>query len=283
MIGQYGPTPIPGVPAPVPVPGAPGPKPIPGPQGNVLACYGVDTKLFAEKCRLPLLPGDWNVWEIWRTNRDGATWKEGLENPGPTGQRPDGATWGPLLPGQVPGLKYVLHWWLEKNTWLPTWKKDFDNLIVAASPASTAIIQGKTYQVSDLMGTQIAASNDREHTKCSPYFISVPELAGGSVLKYYVAFIYRGNKTSIPWPVYRFEDFGLASLWETHCPVAADFAVMKVWRAPAAIPRPEKPSVFPELPKPPAIIDPRKTLTGLAFWGGVGVFAAAILADRIMK
>jgi hypothetical protein len=267
--------------APFPAPPPPGPAPAPPLAPNWLACPGVDEKAFRQKCRIPLVGTaerpEWNLWVVERTNRDNATLEEAI----------DGWFMAQPLAGKLPGLRYVVDYWFR--TAFPSqgpsaFGSSFDHLTIATSLDEKLVVENIAHPLGKVIDTQIASARDRERTMCSPYLITVPVVQPGEGFRFYVAFMYRGSQASMPWPVYRFDDYLGLGAYETWCPVA-DYAVTAAYTLDAGLvrPPPQKVDWKQYLPELPAGLDASKSLTGLAFWGGVGVVTAVLIAGAIQR
>jgi hypothetical protein len=82
----------------------------------------------------------------------------------------------------------------------------------------------------------------------------------------------------MPWPCYRVERT-LSYAIEDFCPVGGQYVVEQIFQRKAPREVPKQPNLIDI--DVPSVIDPTKSLTGILFWGGVGVVGTYIIADRI--
>lgn len=207
-------------------------------------CPSVDTDAFRKNCSVPLVPNQWNAWRLIRTNRDA-----------PTQAQIDHDIW------------YVMRWWLRQiDPNASVIFAPFDNL--QATPEAPAPNM-----------KLLANATDASRRKCFDGLIVVREEPNkGPAPVVWVSFVYRGTATQMPWPAYKINEFGV----EDWCPVDADWALYDAWtwQEGHAPPVPDvKPWYHLDMP---SVIDPTQSVTGLLFWGGVGVIAASIVANRLL-
>lgn len=193
-------------------------------------CPDTNVKEFKARCRVPLYPGRWNVWAIAVRLREGMTEEsirsdiEALFGRGiasRTGVRTD--PWFRER-GRATNLSIGFFWPGEDTPHPEGEIVDVDALAAAQERAATE------YQGSP--GATIAADAS-EH--CPDVEMSAP------ITVVMVSFVYRGDSTTMPWPVTRrlnapignpLLPFGEATLLDIWCPDNPDYAVLEVFDAP---------------------------------------------------
>jgi hypothetical protein len=166
------------------------------------------------------------------------------------------------------GIWRCLRWWLKRvDPKAPDPIAPFDHLTFSQEPPKEKLV---------LLGT----ATDKARRACfREGLITVAEVPGlGPLPEFWVVFMYRGGHSEMAWPAYKVNEFGVPD-W---CPIDADWIVSEVYTYEPGqmppIPDPEPPLKLPELP---TVIDPTKSLTGILFWGGVGLMGAYIISNRI--
>lgn len=207
-------------------------------------CPNIDTDAFRLKCRAPLFPNQWQCWKIARTNVDNPTSQD-----------------------IVSGVHWALRFWFTNI--LPRGQNPvvapYDSLEITPNPPNDDLVL-------------IASSRDKERLNCSDYLISLQHNPSGKPIEIWVEFVYRGNHKDMPWPCYRVERT-LSYAIEDFCPVGGQYVVEQIFQRKAPREVPKQPNLIDI--DVPSVIDPTKSLTGILFWGGVGVVGTYIIADRI--
>lgn len=225
----------------------------------------VDSEDFQAKCRVPLVPGGWNVWHLAISNRHATP------------------------PDRIKQLvAWAMNWWFGM---IPggskVWTDNFDSYTIRVlpagkiPPASWTVLgpDGKPAN-SAAEYVQIASYRDSERLTCSKALIDVDRDMSGNnpALDVWVEFVYRGTSNTMPWPAwkegYQWLPTGpnaspkpeLVNDW---CPTDANIVLAEAYRftRPKAVPA--KPSVVGQIL--PSTLDPTKSLTGVVFWGIIGV------------
>lgn len=200
-----------------------------------LLCPGVDVDKFKEQCQAPVFPNQWNHWRLYRTTRDNPTDQELVES----------------------CLAF-----LGKITMpMDMGKIRHEDIVVIANndqhsnPWQTEIIKNRL---------ECDQTINLAHSDFNPAYRTL-----------YVRFVYRGSRTSIPWPVRKVNAIGLGS-W---CPLAADWILDSVFapkqeNVPAESSDPTLPSYIDRgLPNAPELsMGQKAAVIGL----GIGALALAL-------
>lgn len=219
-------------------------------------CPSVDTAAFKSSCQLPLLGGQWNVWRLIRTNRDGSS--------------QPGGEWS-LAQLEAEALDCLTYWGHEANPQLPDPLTAFTSLTISPDPPAVEL---------QLLGD----STDPARRACFPSGIIAVSSVPGPLPnpELWISFTYQGSAKELPWPAFKRNQFG-AFDW---CPTDSDWIVGEAYTADpkrsgsGAEPSPPPEPLF-KIPDVPKVIDPAQSLTGVVFWGGVGLFGAYVVANRI--
>jgi hypothetical protein len=169
-----------------------------------LGCWGVDVDAFKASCRVPLYPEQWNRWFLWRTARDNASAADVERSTFAVMRK-----WFEMVEGpsglSSPGMSDI---------WTPSRGK-VDNMRISLVPWDWSADWGRV----------TARAED-----CTP----TPTPAPGGRLGVAVEFVYRGQPTSMPWPVHSPAIIG------RYCPTEADWMLVRAYAPPSSPTPPEK-------------------------------------------
>jgi hypothetical protein len=240
-------------------------------------CPGVDVAVVQEKARIPLLVREWNIWKVEVSNTSGMTRAE-LRS----------------------ALADILLRWLQPKDmarpvfWpaaAPAYYYDY-RLVEILDEAPKTLLGGEDQPVPAIL-IPLAGIRDRKRTLAFPVLpIGKTDPALPDVAPFYVIFVSTaGNRTSLPWPIYREPTLLDGNTW---CPLAMDFWVSEAFStnvSPSEINK-SKPGIGTIIPEIidragkaitlPHFLNPTRSMLGLVFWGGVGFFVASAISNRVL-
>lgn len=207
---------------------------------DLLLCPGIDVDKFKRECVAPIFPNMWNHWRLYRTTRDN-----------PTDEEVKATALGFMLQiFKAFDMGKVRH---EDITVVPIDKQPGEN------PWNAHIVRhrGAGCLVEILLG----------HSDYAPGYRTV-----------YVRFVYRGSRTTIPWPVRKVRA-GFAS-W---CPQDADWILDTIFApSPENVPNEKDDPLLPGAVGQGLPDAPKLDLgTKVALWGVGIVVAAGVLGYAV--
>lgn len=171
-------------------------------------CPGVDVETWQAKNRIKVYPGQWNVWVLYRTLGDNASFDDIVKS--------GFSVMDQFFPSNE---KYGT---VDHVTVIPLWNYDKPPPEAATNLYDEAVEQKAVAHL-----TRAERREDLE---------SPPMLKSGAWAKLLVKFVYRGSAKTMPWPAHTDQ------MYEPWCPTDADWIADVAYRPDTTLPVPAEPT-----------------------------------------